>query len=144
MTIPRINIEALRGSGVYVFDVTDELVRWGQAFNAWADVMDVPVLIDGDDHGQTSGPSQPTTPVTAESIAAADNIVQPMRDAEDRAMEADPALKAEIQQAGHEFTSGNYTKLAAYLSNDPSDIEKPPVALSSDETDPGISLLTHI
>lgn len=84
MTIPRINIEALRGSGVYVFDVTDELVRWGQAFNAWADSQegvgtgqDMPVLIDGDDHGQTSGPPQPTTPVTADTIRSADNRVSP-------------------------------------------------------------------
>lgn len=64
MTIPRINIEALRGSGVYVFDVTDELVRWGQAFNAWADTM------------EEGGPIEPD-PVTADTIRSADNRVSP-------------------------------------------------------------------
>ncbi len=73
MTIPRINIEALRGSGVYVFDVTDELVRWGQAFNAWADSQ------EGVGTGQdisSDDPQPDSAEVTAKTIFDADNTQQ--------------------------------------------------------------------
>ena len=89
MTIPRVYIKALKPEfgmdyDAYLRRAGEELVRWGQAFNAWADSQegvgtgqDMPVLIDGDDHGQTSGPPQPdSAEVTAKTIFDADNTQQ--------------------------------------------------------------------